>query len=102
MPDHKKWAYFLPNVFTALNMGCGFMAIMWAIKGQHYKACMILVLGALFDSVDGRIARLTGTESSFGEQFDSMSDLLSFGIAPSLLFYHRFLDQFGRPGMMLA
>lgn len=100
--NQKKWAYFLPNSFTALNMGCGFMAIIEAHKGDFYHACLLLILGAIFDSVDGRIARMTGTQSSFGEQFDSLSDLLSFGLAPGLIFYLRFLDGYGRIGLFIA
>ena len=97
-----KLAFFLPNSFTALNIGCGFMAIMYSIQGDFYKACMLIVLGAIFDSVDGRVARMTGTQSSFGEQFDSLSDLISFGIAPSLIFYNKFLTGYGRFGMLAA
>ena len=104
MTDRKidKFAFFLPNIFTSLNMGCGFMAILFALKGQYNLASMLIVLGALFDSVDGRVARLTGTQSSFGEQFDSLSDLISFGIAPSLIFYLKFLSDDGRIGMLAA
>ena len=98
----EKFAFFLPNIFTALNIGCGYMAVMYSIKGDFYKACMLIILGAIFDSVDGRVARLTGTQSSFGEQFDSLSDLISFGIAPSLIFYNKFLIPFGRLGMLAA
>lgn len=100
--DHRKIAFFLPNTFTALNIACGFVGILFALKGEYYKACMLIVLGAIFDSVDGRVARMTGTQSSFGEQFDSMSDLISFGIAPALIFYHRFLIDYGRAGMAAA
>ncbi len=100
--NNKKLAFFLPNSFTALNIGCGFIAIMYSIQGDFYKACMLIILGAVFDSVDGRVARLTGTQSSFGEQFDSLSDLISFGIAPSLIFYNKFLIDLGRPGMVVA
>lgn len=104
MPDKKidKLAFFLPNTFTALNMGCGFMGILFALQGQFYKACMFIVVGALFDSVDGRVARLTGTQSSFGEQFDSLSDLISFGMAPAMIYYFKFLAGSGRPGMVVA
>jgi CDP-diacylglycerol--serine O-phosphatidyltransferase len=63
---------------------------------------MLIILGAIFDSVDGRVARLTGTESAFGEQFDSLSDLISFGIAPSIIFYNKFLTGSGRIGMIVA
>ena len=102
MISDKKFAYFLPNTFTALNIACGFAAIMMAMNGAFYRACMFIVLGAIFDSVDGRIARLTGTQSAFGEQFDSMSDLISFGMAPALIFYLRFLQDFGRLGIVCA
>src|SRR5690606_38126242 len=98
----KRLAFFLPNIFTALNMGCGFVAIMVALKGNFYLACMLIFLGSIFDSVDGRVARLTGTQSAFGEQFDSMSDLISFGIAPAIIFYERFLLDAGRIGMVVA
>lgn len=105
MSDKKKldkFAYFLPNTFTAMNIGCGFIAIMYSIQGDFYRACMFIVLGAIFDSVDGRVARLTGTQSSFGEQFDSLSDLVSFGMAPAIIFYNRFLIDTGRLGMVVA
>jgi CDP-diacylglycerol--serine O-phosphatidyltransferase len=104
MGDKKfdKFAFFLPNIFTAMNIGCGFIAIMYSIKGDFYRACMFIMLGAIFDSVDGRVARMTGTSSAFGEQFDSMSDLISFGMAPAIIFYNRFLMDSGRLGMVVA
>lgn len=98
----RRFAYFLPNTFTALNMACGFTAILLSMNGEFYKACMLIVLGAIFDSVDGRVARMTNTQSSFGEQFDSLSDLLSFGMSPALIYYFRFLTDAGRPGMVVA
>lgn len=98
----KKVAFFLPNTFTALNMGCGFAAVIFALNQNFYLACMILLLGAIFDSVDGRVARLTGTESSFGEQFDSISDVVSFGVAPALIVYLRFFSEMGRLGAIIA
>jgi CDP-diacylglycerol---serine O-phosphatidyltransferase len=102
MSDSKRLAFFLPNTFTALNMACGFIAIMLAIQSQFYHACLFIVLGAIFDSVDGRVARMTGTQSAFGEQFDSMSDLISFGVSPALIFYYRFLTGTGRLGMIVT
>ncbi|MCT4643324.1 MAG: CDP-diacylglycerol--serine O-phosphatidyltransferase [Bacteriovoracaceae bacterium] len=104
MSDKKfeRLAYFLPNTFTAMNVGCGFMAILFSMQGQYYKACMFIMLGSIFDMVDGRVARLTGTQSSFGEQFDSMSDLISFGAAPAIIFYNKFLSTLGRAGMVIA
>jgi CDP-diacylglycerol---serine O-phosphatidyltransferase len=100
--ENRRWAFFLPNTFTALNMACGFAAILHGFHGEFYKACMFIVLGAVFDSVDGRVARLTNTQSPFGEQFDSLSDLITFGVSPSIVFYFRFLDSSGRPGMVAA
>lgn len=100
--DRSKWAFFLPNTFTALNLGCGFMAILYAFQGEFYKACMLILLAAIFDSVDGRVARMTNTQSSFGEQFDSLSDLISFGLSPAIIYYFRFLHDTGRPGMVAA
>ena len=105
MNDKKtldKFAFFLPNSFTAMNIGCGYLAMMFAIKGSFYNACIMIILGAIFDSVDGRLARMTGTQSSFGEQFDSLSDLISFGIAPAFIFYNRFLVDYGRAGMVVS
>lgn len=98
--ENRRFAYFIPNTFTALNMACGFMAILFAFHGEFYKACMFIVLGAIFDSVDGRVARLTNTQSAFGEQFDSLSDLVSFGVSPAIVYYFRFLTDTGRPGMV--
>ena len=100
--ENRRLAYFIPNTFTALNMACGFTAILYGFHGEFYKACMFIVLGAIFDSVDGRVARLTNTQSSFGEQFDSLSDLVSFGVSPAIVFYFRFLADTGRPGMVAA
>ena len=108
MSEHKsenkldKFAFFLPNTFTAMNIGCGFIAIIYSMQGNFYKACMFIMLGSIFDMVDGRVARLTGTQSAFGEQFDSMSDLVSFGAAPALIFYNKFLSSTGRVGIIIA
>lgn len=100
--NKRKLAFFLPNTFTALNMACGFVGIMQALNGDFYKASMFIVLAAIFDSMDGRVARMTNTQSSFGEQFDSLSDLVSFGVAPAFIFYFRFLQDTGRIGMVTA
>ena len=97
----KRVAYFLPNTFTALNMACGFASIIFAMKGNFYIACLLLLLGAIFDMVDGRVARLTGTQSLFGEQFDSISDVVSFGMAPALLMYLKFFTEMGRFGVIV-
>jgi CDP-diacylglycerol---serine O-phosphatidyltransferase len=99
---NKRLTFFLPNIFTALNMACGMGSILLVWKQNFYMASMILVLGGIFDMVDGRMARLTGTESQFGEQFDSLSDVVSFGMAPAILFYFRFLSETGRAGIIAS
>jgi CDP-diacylglycerol--serine O-phosphatidyltransferase len=83
-------------------MACGFFSIILGYKGDFYWASLILVLGAAFDSVDGRVARMTGTQSSFGEQFDSISDVVSFGVAPAFLVYNKFFVDFGRVGLVTS
>ena len=98
----KRLAFFLPNIFTGLNMACGFASMVLASRGLHYEAAMILILGAIFDSVDGRVARLTGTSSSFGEQFDSLCDAVSFGVAPAFLIFNKYLSQYGRLGAVIS
>ena len=98
----RRLAFFLPNTFTALNMGCGFFSIILGWKGEFYIASMLLVLGAIFDSVDGRVARITHTQSAFGEQFDSISDVVTFGVAPSFLVYNKFFVSMGRIGLVTS
>ena len=89
-------------MFTALNLGCGFFSIITVQQGLFFEACVLLIIGSLFDSVDGRVARMTGTNSNFGEQFDSISDVVSFGMAPAFLIYHRFLFDHGRLGIIVC
>ena len=83
-------------------MACGFASIILAIGGNYFEAASVLVLGVIFDSVDGKIARLTETQSSFGEQFDSMSDMVSFGLAPAILMYQKYLHEYERLGIAVA
>ncbi|RPJ79490.1 MAG: CDP-diacylglycerol--serine O-phosphatidyltransferase [Alphaproteobacteria bacterium] len=98
----RRLAFFLPNTFTALNMACGFFSIILGWKGDFYPASMLLVLGAIFDSVDGRVARITHTQSAFGEQFDSISDVVTFGVAPAFLVYNKFFVDMGRIGLVTS
>ncbi|RLA64683.1 MAG: CDP-diacylglycerol--serine O-phosphatidyltransferase [Epsilonproteobacteria bacterium] len=102
MKEAKRIAFFLPNTFTALNMGCGFGSILFSFKGEFYYAAMILLLGAIFDLVDGRVARLMNAQSTFGEYFDSLSDVVSFGVAPAFLMFNCFFKDFGRIGQVVA
>jgi CDP-diacylglycerol--serine O-phosphatidyltransferase len=102
MAGTLKLAFFLPNTFTALNMACGFSSILFSFEGKFYNACLALILGAIFDSVDGRLARITGTQSAFGEQFDSLSDLVCFGVAPAFLVYNCFFLKLGKLGLVVS
>lgn len=97
-----KKIYILPNLFTTGNMFCGFYAIVSAIHGSFLTAAWAVLAGILFDSMDGRVARLTRATSAFGVQYDSLSDLLSFGCAPALLIYLWGLETYGRMGWLSA
>lgn len=92
--------YILPNLFTTANMFCGFFAIIYAIKGDFVFSSYAIVGAAVFDFFDGRVARLTNTMSHFGAEYDSLSDLISFGMAPSILLYQWALQPFGRLGWL--
>lgn len=79
--------YLLPNLFTTGAMFAGFFAIVSAINARYTEAAIAVFVAALLDGLDGRIARMTNTQSEFGVQYDSLSDLVSFGLAPSLVMY---------------
>ena len=83
----KKGVYILPSIFTLGNLFCGFYAII-AVLNYHFQAAAIAILIAgIFDALDGRVARLTNSCTKFGVEFDSLADLVSFGIAPGILIY---------------
>jgi CDP-diacylglycerol--serine O-phosphatidyltransferase len=84
----SRGIYLLPNLFTTGALFAGFYAIVAASAGQYVDACIAVFVAGLLDGLDGRIARLTGTQSEFGVQYDSLSDLVSFGMAPALVMYH--------------
>lgn len=87
MNKKPRGIYLLPNLFTTGAMFAGFYAIIAAIDLQFHSAAIAVFIAGLLDGLDGRIARLTGTQSSFGVQYDSLSDLVSFGLAPALVIY---------------
>jgi len=80
--------YLLPNLFTTGGLFGGFFAIIAASQGRFEAACLAIFIAAILDGVDGRVARLTNTQSEFGVQYDSLADLVSFGMAPALVMYH--------------
>ncbi len=98
----KRGVSILPSLFTVGNMFCGYYAIVLATKSQFQKAVWVLVLAGILDSLDGRIARLTNTASEFGGELDSLSDFLSFGLAPALVLYHWGFKDLGRVGWLFA
>lgn len=94
------YIYILPNMMTVANLFCGFISIIFSIRGEFKYAAIAVVIAALFDQLDGRLARLTHATSKFGAELDSLCDLVSFGLAPALLLYLWALNPFGRIGMM--
>ncbi|HIM57722.1 MAG TPA: CDP-diacylglycerol--serine O-phosphatidyltransferase [Gammaproteobacteria bacterium] len=98
----KRGVYLLPNVLTTFGLFAGFFAIILATKGQYADAAIAIFVAMLFDGLDGRVARLTNTQSSFGEQYDSMADMLSFCVAPALLVYFWQFSDMGKIGWLGA
>ncbi|MBN6103338.1 CDP-diacylglycerol--serine O-phosphatidyltransferase [Xanthomonas sp. CFBP 8703] len=87
-PPRSRTIYLLPNLFTTAGLFSGFYAIIAAANGQFVHASVAVFVAAVMDGLDGRVARLTGTSSEFGVQYDSLADLVSFGMAPALVMYH--------------
>ena len=116
--EPEKWVvYLLPNLMTAGNLFCGFCAVLEIFKGMmsrttgesgyswatHYETALFFILGAFIcDMLDGRLARLGGRESAFGREFDSLADLVSFGVAPALLVFKIVLFELDRFGWLIA
>ncbi|HWS40575.1 MAG TPA: CDP-diacylglycerol--serine O-phosphatidyltransferase [Arenimonas sp.] len=98
----NRHIYLLPNFLTTCGMFAGFYAILAAASGRFEVACVAIFIAAVFDGVDGRVARLTGTSSEFGVQYDSLADLISFGMAPSLVMYHWALSTMKLDGPLLG
>ena len=100
--EPKKGIHILPSLFTTGNVFCGFYSMVAVLNEKYYLAAWAIVIGMIFDGLDGRIARLTKTTSAFGEQYDSLADIISFGMAPAFLVYSWVLKPFGRLGWMAA
>lgn len=94
--------YVLPNLITTMNLFMGYLALVQSIKGQYLFASYAIVAAAVFDQLDGRVARLTHSMSKFGAEYDSLCDLVSFGVAPGLLLYLWALQPFGRLGWLVS
>ncbi len=104
--DLQKAMFVLPNLFTVSNIFCGFYAITLCLDqpepSRLYRAAIAIFFGMFFDMFDGRVARLTKTQSEFGVQLDSLADLLSFGVAPGILLYRWALSALGFWGILIA
>lgn len=94
--------YLLPNLVTIMSLFCGFYSIIASLKGNYALAASATLVAFIFDGMDGKIARLMNATSDFGIQLDSLSDLVSFGVAPGILVYKWALEPYGRLGWMAA
>lgn len=94
--------YLLPNLFTAAGLFAGFYAIVAAFKGQFEHAAYAIFIAMVMDALDGRVARMTNTQTLFGTEFDSLADIVSFGVAPAVVFYSWALIHMGKLGWLAA
>ncbi len=94
--------YLLPNLFTTASLFAAFYSLVASMKGQFEAAVIAIFIGMIADGLDGRIARLTNTQTEFGAQYDSLSDMVTFGVAPSLLLYNLTLSHLGKVGWLVA
>ncbi|KFO68859.1 MAG: CDP-diacylglycerol--serine O-phosphatidyltransferase [Smithella sp.] len=98
----KKGIYILPNLFTSASLFCGFYSIIASFKEHFVPASIAILFSVVFDGLDGRIARLTNTTSKFGAEYDSLADVIAFGVAPSLLAYSWAMSIYGKWGWIVA
>ena len=94
----RRGIYILPNLITAASLFFGFRAIVAVFNGNFHDAAVYILISGVLDGLDGKIARLTGTSSRFGVEFDSMADVIAFGVAPGLLIYAWGLKEYGKLG----
>lgn len=94
--------FLLPNLFTSGALFCGFYAIIAGMQGDFYSGAVAILVAMIFDGLDGRVARMTQTSSAFGAQYDSLSDMVSFGLAPALLTFNWALTGLGKVGWVAA
>src|ERR1700677_259559 len=94
--------YLVPNIVTTGNMFCGFYSMIASMHGDFMPASWAIIAASIFDMLDGRIARLTKATSQFGLEYDSLSDLISFGVAPAVLLYQWALQPYDRLGWLAS
>lgn len=100
--ENRSGIYLLPNLFTTGSLFAAFYSIVASLKGLYEIAIISILIGTIADALDGRIARLTNTQTAFGAQYDSLSDMVTFGVAPPLLLYSLSLHQLGKTGWLIA
>ncbi|WP_428619250.1 CDP-diacylglycerol--serine O-phosphatidyltransferase [Shewanella sp.] len=98
----NRGIYLLPNLFTTAGLFSGFYAVIASMNGQFESAAIAIFVAMLFDGIDGRVARMTNTQSAFGAEYDSMADMVSFGVAPALIAYNWALADLGKIGWLAA
>lgn len=98
----RKGIYLLPNLFTTSALFAGFFAVVAGINGDFSAAAVAIFIAMVLDGLDGRVARLTNTQSAFGAEYDSLSDMLSFGVAPALVAFTWILQDIGKTGWVVA
>jgi CDP-diacylglycerol---serine O-phosphatidyltransferase len=98
----RRGVYILPSLFTLGNLFCGYACVIYAMRGEYEKAAPFVGIAVVLDMLDGRIARMTGGTSDFGLQFDSLADVISFGMAPAILSFQWGLASLGRLGWAAA
>ncbi|MEB1808130.1 MAG: CDP-diacylglycerol--serine O-phosphatidyltransferase [Bacillaceae bacterium] len=98
----KKIKSQAANLITLINLGFGAMAILLVLQGELRTSLLLITIAAVFDRLDGMVARKTNTTSELGKQLDSLSDIISFGVAPAILLYQGVLFTFGMPGAFFA
>ncbi len=98
----RRGIYLLPNLFTTSALFAGFYAIVSAMNGAFEQASIAVFIAMVLDGLDGRVARLTNTQSEFGAEYDSLADMVSFGVAPALVMYEWALSDLGRYGWLAA
>ena len=102
VPARRRGIYVLPNAITLAALFSGFYGIVMAMNGRFEVACIAILIAAVLDSLDGRVARMTNSQSAFGEQMDSLCDMVSFGAAPALIIYIWGLKDLGKAGWIPA
>ncbi len=98
----SRGLFVLPTLFTVGNLFCGYLSIWCSIRGTFETAAYLIIVAAVLDALDGRIARMTNSASEFGEEYDSLADLVSFGVAPAVLAYSWGLADFSRLGWLVS